>query len=102
MFGLGQQVESYVCRSTLVPAGDGKGRPPLAAMALSFGDTILGITSSPHLDEVEVHTEFINPEEYPKDIHFYYTTVSWVPPPQFCHLQTHLGVLVLIPYIWFL
>ncbi|CAG0879037.1 unnamed protein product [Darwinula stevensoni] len=72
------RVESYVCRSTLVPAGDGKGHPPLAAMALSFGDTILGITRSPQLDEVKVHKEFINPKEYPKDIHFYYTTVSVV------------------------
>lgn len=70
--GQASQVDSLVCRTTIVPSQWAEGDLILSTQAVTLADELVGVTQQHMFMNMRVIDEFIN-ESY-SDLHFYYAT----------------------------
>ncbi|XP_037070770.1 endosome/lysosome-associated apoptosis and autophagy regulator family member 2-like [Pollicipes pollicipes] len=70
-------VQSFLCRSTVVPArGEDGSRQSYATQSVSLADHLLGVTAEPTLGDMAVYPEFLPQATGALDLHFFFTSPS--------------------------
>ncbi|KAH7948001.1 hypothetical protein HPB52_017604 [Rhipicephalus sanguineus] len=77
----GDSVMSQVCRSTIVPSQQADIGTPLAIQSVSLGDELVGITTRPSYNDIDVLKEFLPGPGQKPDVHFFYYSAT---PTQAC------------------